>query len=119
MIAFDNEYVVAFDIDDTMVMWDGNFNQPGEGKIQIIDPYDGSKVYLKPHSKHVALLRKYKGRGMCVLVWSAGGVQWAKAVINALSLADYVDLIITKPSKFVDDLQATEVLGSRIYLEDK
>jgi hypothetical protein len=51
------------------------------------------------------------------MVWSAGGVQWAKTVVNTLGLADYVDLIITKPSKFVDDLPADQVLGQRIYLK--
>lgn len=118
MIAFDNEYIVTFDVDDTLVMWEGNFNQPATDRIEFLDPYDGAKVFLKPHKKHIALLKKYKGRGMCVIVWSAGGVQWAKSVINTLSLADYVDLVITKPSKYVDDLQASEILGSRIYLKD-
>lgn len=119
MISFDNEFVTAFDIDDTLVMWEGNFNQPAPDRIEIIDPYDGAKVFLKPHKKHAAFMKKCKGRGMCVMVWSAGGVQWAKAVINALGLADYVDLVITKPSKYVDDLPASEILGSRIYLKNE
>lgn len=119
MISFDNEFVVAFDVDDTILMWGDDFTKPEEGRIEIIDPYDGSRVYLTPHKKHIGLLKKYKGRGMCVMVWSAGGVQWAKAAINALNLADYIDLVITKPSKYVDDLPASEILGSRIYLQDK
>lgn len=117
MIEFDNEYVVAFDIDDTLVMWSNEYRQPHEGSVAFIDPYDGATNHLVPHEKHVNLLKKYKGRGMCVMVWSAGGVQWAKSVINTLGLQDYVDLIITKPSKYVDDLPAKEILGSRIYLK--
>lgn len=117
MQVFDNEYVVAFDIDDTIVIWSGNHTQPHEGSIPFLDPYDGTTNHLVPYQKHIDLLKKYKGRGMCVMVWSAGGVQWAKSVINTLGLSDYVDLIITKPSKFVDDLPADQVLGQRIYLK--
>lgn len=117
MIELNNEYVVAFDIDDTLVLWSDTYSQPGDNKIAFLDPYDGSTNYLTPHKKHIALLKKYKGRGMCVIVWSAAGTQWAKSVINTLGLADYIDVVMTKPSKYVDDLQAQEILGSRIYLK--
>lgn len=116
MKVFENEYVVAFDVDDTLVMWDEP-NIPGVGKTSFVDPYDGTFHYLIPHEKHVNLLKKYKARGMMVMVWSAGGAKWAEAVINTLGLADYVDVIMTKPSKYVDDLQANEVLGQRVYLD--
>lgn len=115
MKVFTNEYVVAFDVDDTLVMWD-NHTQPGEGKVSFVDPYDGSFHYLTPHEKHVNLLKKYKARGMMVMVWSAGGAKWAEAVINTLKLAEFVDVVITKPSKYVDDLRADEILGQRVYL---
>lgn len=119
MIAFDNEYVTAFDVDDTLVMWEGDITKPAPDRLEFLDPYDGATVFLKPHKKHIALMKKFKGRGMCVMVWSAGGVQWAKSVINTLGLADYIDLVITKPSKYVDDLDASQILGTRIYLEEK
>lgn len=117
MEVFTNEYVVAFDIDDTLLMWTDNHNQPYEGSVEILDPYDNKKVYLTPNQKHIDLLRRYHGRGMCVMVWSAGGVLWAQAAIHALGLKDFVTLVITKPSKYVDDLQAAEILGQRIYLK--
>ena len=118
MQVFDNEHVIAFDVDQTLVMWTGHHNQPGEGLIPFNDPYDDKILYLKPHQKHIDFLRRCKGRNMCVMVWSAGGAQWAKTVVNTLGLSDYVDLIITKPSKFVDDLQADDVLGQRVYLNE-
>lgn len=119
MITLDNEFVVAFDVDETLVMWEMDISKQAEGRIAFLDPYDGTTNYLTPHKPHIALLKKYKGRGMCVIVWSAGGTQWAKSVVNTLGLADYVDLILTKPSKYVDDLLAHEVLGNRIYLKEK
>jgi len=116
MKVFENEYVVAFDVDDTLVMWDEP-SQPGVGKVSFVDPYDGSFHYLTPHKKHVDLLKKYKARGMMVMVWSAGGAKWAEAVLMTLKLTEFVDVVMTKPSKFVDDLQAHEVLGQRVYLK--
>jgi len=118
MIEIDNEFVVVCDIDDTLVMWNDEYKQPHAGAMAFLDPYDGSTNYLTPHQKHIDLLRKFKGRGMCVIIWSAAGTQWAKSVINTLGLADFVDVIMTKPSKYIDDLvRAEDILGSRIYLK--
>lgn len=116
MIALDNEFVVAFDVDDTLVMWEKQETK-SQNAVTFLDPYDGSKHLLVPHQGHISLMKKYKGRGMCIIVWSAGGTQWAKSVINTLGLQDYVDIILTKPSKYVDDLQASEILGNRVYLK--
>ena len=113
-----NEVNVFCDFDDTLVHWDELFFQPGDGKVKIIDPYDKSVNYLKPHKKHIRLLKKMKGRGNFIIVWSAGGYKWAEAVVKALKLEDIVDLVMTKPAKYVDDLDASIWIGSRIYLKD-
>lgn len=112
MQVFDNEYVVAFDIDQTLIMHSDSF-----GDMEIFNPYSGSKIKFYENKLHTELLKQYKGRGMCIMVWSAGGTQWAKTIINTLNLQDYVDLIITKPSKYVDDLKASKILVNRVYLE--
>lgn len=117
-----NENIVAYDVDDTLVMWDHLFDRPhdnglGEQAQAFIDPYDNSTNYLFPHKKHIALLRKHKGRGCYVRVWSAAGVEWAEAVIKQLGLEEFVDSVETKPSKYVDDLPGNEILGTRIYLK--
>jgi predicted phosphatase len=116
MQVISNEHVVCFDVDDTLVIWDDSFQAPELGRVRIEDPYDGHTVYLKPHVRHVKLLRQMKGRGRFLVVWSAAGAQWAKAVIQALELEDCVDLIQTKPLAYVDDLPVTEWIGKRIYL---
>lgn len=117
MKVFDNEHVVVIDVDDTLVMWDMHYGIEHPDRIAFHDPYDNSTNYLTPNKKHIALLKKYSGRGMFVVVWSAAGTQWAKSVVNTLGLNDYVDVVMTKPSKYVDDLQAAEILGNRIYLK--
>lgn len=116
MQIIDSEQVVTFDVDDTLVMW----GMPTDSNsIGFKDPYDLSVNFLKPHKKHIALLKKYKGRGLKVIVWSAAGFRWAETVVKTLGLEDYVDYIMTKPAKVVDDLTPNEFLPCRIYLEDK
>jgi phosphoserine phosphatase len=118
MTVIENENNVFFDVDDTLIHWDSEYSQPGTRKIKIIDPYDNSINYLKPHNKHVKLLKKYQQRGMTIVVWSAGGYKWAEAVVKALELEKYITLVMTKPAKYVDDLDITAWIGNRVYLED-
>lgn len=116
MLRVDNEMVCPFDVDDTLVIWDRQCDSPGEGRIQIEDPYGHFTVFLKPHTQHVRLLKQMKARGRYVIVWSGGGNLWAEAVIKALKLERYVDLVLTKPITYVDDLTCDKWMGSRIYM---
>lgn len=118
MLVVPGENIVAFDVDETLVMWSDKFSQPHENSIGFKDPYDDSTNYLLPHIKHIDLLKKYKGRGLTVIVWSAGGVEWARSVVKTLELETYVDLVITKPNKLVDDLTPSEIFPCRIYLNE-
>lgn len=116
MQVIQSEDVVMYDCDDTLVMW---FTECDPTlKVKIICPYGGSETWLKPHARHIDLLKKHHGRGKTVIVWSAGGYKWAQAVVEALGLQDYVHFVMTKPMSYVDDLEAKEILGSRIYLKD-
>ena len=62
------------------------------------------------------MLKDRKARGATIHVWSANGYQWALAVVRALELEAYVDFVQSKPTMYVDDLQASEILGERLYL---
>ncbi len=117
MIVNKNENVVCYDVDETLVLW---FNDCDPSKkISITCPYSGAPTLLKPHARHIDLLKKHHGRQNYVIVWSAAGTLWAEAVVKALGIEAYVDEIMTKPSKYVDDLPGNEILGPRIYLTDK
>lgn len=128
MQVYETDSVVTFDVDDTLVMWPENnsrgynepalsHTQPFEGSVAFADPYDGSTNYLTPHQKHIDLMKKYKGRGFTVIVWSAGGYKWAKSVVETLKLEPFVDAILTKPSRYVDDLTCEKWMGNRVYLK--
>lgn len=119
MKVIESEMVVMYDVDDTLVKWSDKHTQPHDNAIEFIDPYDGASLFLKKHQKHINLLKQHKARGYTVIVWSGGGYRWAETVINTLGLSIHVDVVMSKCMKFVDDLPAEEVLGSRIYLEDK
>lgn len=117
MQVIESEQIVYYDVDDTLVLWFSGCD-PSE-KIDIKNPYYGYNMSLKPHKRHIDLLKDHKARGSTIIVWSASGYQWAEAVVKALNLESYVDFVQSKPVKFVDDLSASEILGIRIYLEDR
>lgn len=115
-----SEHTICFDVDDTLIMWDENHTQPFEGCVAVVCPYDGNTSYHRPHKRHIGFLKKQHAKGYTVVVWSAGGSEWAKAVTLALGLEEFVDFVMAKPQKYVDDLpNASDVLGVRIYLSEE
>jgi hypothetical protein len=112
MIIIENEHIAAFDIDQTLFMHDES------STCGIINPNSGSQIFGYANLKHIELMKQFKGRGMFVVVWSKSGTKWAEAVVKNLELTPYVDLIISKFDRYVDDLKAHQVLGERIYLND-
>lgn len=115
MKVIKNESVVMWDIDETLVMRpkqnDGNV-------VKFVNPYTNKEYWLRPHGTHIELMKVQKSRGCVNIAWSANGYKWAQHVIETLKLQDYVELVITKPIKYFDDLQAEQILGTRVYLED-
>lgn len=121
-----NDKVVSFDVDDTLVMWDADCNQPGEGKIAVLDPYQSAGygevpiyIYLTPHEKHIQKLKGYARSGFYIIIWSMGGGEWARNVADALKLTEYCDLISGKPVYLYDDMPLNEAFGERKYFQPK
>lgn len=114
MKVIKNEQLVMIDCDDTLVMW-GSENQDYR-IVNITDPYDGKPVTLRAHAGHIKVLKDRKARGSFIVVWSAGGYMWAEAVVKALGLEEYVDIVSSKPFMYIDDREAADILGERLYL---
>lgn len=119
MQVFKNELTCSIDVDDTLVMWEGNIYKPGKGKIGIFDPNgaEGDNMrYLVPHQRHIKFLKKLANRGYQITVWSAGGWAWAESVVNTLGLNQYVAKVESKPLKIIDDLPTQEGIGQSFFL---
>lgn len=120
MIVAKSEHIICYDCDDTLIMWDENHTQPFEGAVKVVCPHDGEVSFHRVHKRHVGFLKKQKSKGYTVIVWSSSGTGWAKAVVDALELEPYVDFVMSKPGKYVDDLpDANDILGNHIYLDEK
>lgn len=116
--TIENDLIVVCDVDDTILLWNNvKWWEPGEDLLEITDPTDSSTVWLKPHTAHINLLKKYKAQGYTIIIWSAGGYRWARAATKALGLDKIADLRMSKPLKYIDDLKGPEgVIGSRVYI---
>lgn len=110
--------ITACDVDNTLVMWDKNYRNPGPGKMEFF--YGSEKVYLKPHNFHITFLKHCFNRGDYVEVWSQNGFQWAEQVVKVLGLEEHVHVVRSKPTRHIDDKESLDdIVGNRIYIEDK
>lgn len=115
MQIINNEYVTLWDIDDTLVMHDNDLYQNSH-KVWVKDPVEGDYIELRKNSSMIRLMKEEKARGSHVIVWSRGGHQWAKNVIEALKLEKYVDQVMSKPLAYFDDKPVEEWLKYRVWL---
>jgi len=94
--------VLFVDVDRTLIVWE-------EGCI------------WHPHKEHLALIEQFWYQNHGIVVWSAGGVEWAEKAVRLLGIEDKVDLIISKPDWYVDDLPAQTFMpeANRIFLPEE
>jgi len=103
------EMVVAVDIDNTLI------RRNPLGTIKL--PYGSSIQNFEPIVEHIELVKSYSQRGFFVILWSHGGFQHAQMTMNALKLDRYVNLVMTKPSKHIDDKESVEdIVGTRVFI---
>jgi hypothetical protein len=123
---------VFCDVDDTLFMWNASAEQLEKNGISVSAPAgvwlnsEGIEVacpaytqLLLPHRKHIEQLKKHRIRGHTIIVWSAGGYDWAEAAVRALGLEDTVDLVISKPIWCYDDLQPNEYMPKSQWMKDE
>lgn len=115
-LHFDYNKVLAVDVDDTLLLFKWDEDQLKE---TITVEYNGIRERVLPHWKHVEEIKKFKLRGIGVVVWSAGGHLWARTVVELLGLQHSVDLIMGKPDWIVDDMPARFLAGARFYKDAK
>lgn len=118
MKVIESDIIYYFDCDDTLVMWDNKYKNEDQSNTVCFSCYEAIE-FLVPNFKNIQFLKKTKEEGGGVVVWSAGGWAWAKEVVETLGLEDYVDLVISKPTGYIDDLNCTEFMGTRYYWDIK
>jgi len=105
MIALPDNRTCFFDVDDTLIEWRLCSERDADAvKIEK----DEHVFYKKKIQVHIDELKNQKMTGNTVVVWSAGGGEWAATVIKALKLEDYVDVCLTKPDFYYDDKDAID-----------
>ena len=113
--VYRNDIVEPYDIDETLVMHDYEA-YPNSDKIQVWDTSLNGRVTLAVNTNMVKLLKHSRTKGAVVIAWSRGGVEWAEAVIKALDLERYVDIILSKPRVYFDDTDVSSWLKDRVYI---
>src|SRR3990167_10206542 len=94
-------------------MW--KYNVDHEKTVDVLDPYTKETQTLYINETHVELLKRSKGRGRYIIVWSHAGYQWAEAVVKALQLERYVDVVMSKVEDYVDDLKCGKWITKNLY----
>lgn len=107
MSLFNDSPLWCIDIDGSLVEH-GSSSIWGERYIKITCPYLGDSIAVRPNLNNVRLVKEKFTQGAFILAWSQGGALWTLAVIKALGLEDYVNLISGKPAGLLDDQSVTE-----------
>jgi len=113
MLKFEN--VAFFDVDETLVLW----RTVHEPDTNFVCPHTGVIESGTAHKEHVERIKQHKKLGHTVIVWSAGGMEWASRAVEALGVKEYVDICMEKPIQYYDDITADEFMGSRTYVGSK
>lgn len=109
--------ITVCDVDNTLVIWDKDFRNPGDGKVKL--RYGSEDVYLRIHTFHPTFLKHCYERGDYVQVWSQNGFSWAEQVVKALGLENHVHEIRSKPTRHIDDKDnLDDIVGNRIFIKD-
>ena len=107
-----------FDCDDTLIMWDIPEGMSlNDDKLVTVSCRDYSDRLL-PNKYNIELLVKMAKRGHGIVVWSAGGADWAEAVVKALGIEEYVNVVTGKPNYYIDDIKdPAKILGKYGYFD--
>lgn len=98
------------DVDNTLIL----YIKDSKEQIQIKDHHD-IIIDVVPHKQHIELLKKLS-KNNTIIVWSYAGKEWADIVVKELHLNKFIDYTLDKPHIYIDDLNATEWMGTQGYI---
>lgn len=105
------EPLICMDVDDTLVSWSQYESEDASaGAVKFFNPRDNKYIWLNVIQEHIDAIKAHKLRGHTVIIWSAGGVEWAQVVVDTLGLTPYVDACMAKPNWYYDDVPSSEFM---------
>jgi hypothetical protein len=110
-----NETLIPIDVDSTLVFTPSKSDPEDSVYVQVDDILSG-QLKMRVNRAMIRLLKEEHHRGSHIIVWSRGGWEWAKNVVTALDLTEYVHDIYSKPKSYFDDKDVSEWLKDRVYL---
>lgn len=99
---------VYFDVDNTLVYSQAEFPH-AVGPIVMI----GDRAWVVEEN-HVEAIRDFAARGHSIIVWSAGGSDWSKLVVESLGLNELVFACLSKPTWYFDDVASEKFMPTNI-----
>jgi phosphoserine phosphatase len=104
--------IIYVDVDNTLLFSLREY--PHEVTHEVVK-INGRKFWV--HAPHIEMIKDFKARGHSIVVWSAGGAEWAQAAVLALNLESLVDVVLSKPDWYIDDKKASEFMdeSKRFY----
>lgn len=118
MMILESDKVAFFDVDDTLIEWWPNTSGDPVDFVDLMYP-SGATSRHKVLSKNVRSLIEHKKRGQKIVVWSAGGYEWAAEAVKKIGIEEYVDIVMSKPAWWYDDMTADEVLLKSLHRFNK
>jgi len=114
MYKVPNGPTAYIDIDDTLIQWNFVEGYPKDDYV-LIECRDRQEEYLI-NRHNLEHLIKLSNRGHGIIVWSAGGSDWAEAVVKGLGIEKYVDVVAPKATYYIDDIKdPARVLGKYAF----
>lgn len=120
-LSLEEDNVAYFDVDDTLIFAEDDISSlTREDLLEMatISMPNGFDTKVRVHSKQVERLKMHKKWGNGVIVWSKSGYRWAEAVVRALNLEEYVDVVLSKPTYYYDDKKCEQFMGEHRYIKE-
>jgi hypothetical protein len=112
------------DVDQTLILMDEFVNgiPPDIDQSKLIKVNNnknkpGAWVWAMPHYRHIEFLRQMAARGFAIIVWSAGGEDWADYIAGLVGIDDLIDATCGKPDWYADDKTPASFMQGRVYLD--
>lgn len=114
MLVLPDKPTIYVDVDETLVSFEAKYKNCT--KIKVGPENAKMPAYINEYV--VDKIKEFRARDHTIVVWSAGGSEWAATIIRALKMEDYVSVVMSKPAWFFDDQPAINYMpeGNRIYL---